>query len=211
MIYLKTLCFLGFLMLVSSCGSNPKANESNGQTTEEKLPDCQWCGAMDAPADLSWQAYIADMNEPGAPLTLSGQVFMPDGKTPAEGITVYAYHTNTKGAYEKKGNETGNGKRHGHLRGWAKTNADGKYQFVTIRPAPYPSHNEPAHIHMTLSGKGIKEYWINSTWFEGDSLITEALKAKLKPNNGFSNIIPLKKTPTGEWQGTRNITLQKNK
>lgn len=184
---------------------NPETNQAAANTT---LPDCEWCGAMDAPKDLSHIATLADEDEPGERLIYTGTVYKPDGVTPAEGILVYAYHTNINGIYEKKGNETGNGLRHGHLRGWLKTNARGQYQFNTILPAPYPSRNEPAHIHITLTGDDFEEYWINATWFEGDSLITEELSSKLDRVAGPTNIIKLTKDANGVWRGARDLVLQ---
>ncbi|MCB0644992.1 MAG: intradiol ring-cleavage dioxygenase, partial [Phaeodactylibacter sp.] len=85
------------------------------------LPDCEWCGAMDAPTQLSSTLQIAGLQEPGERLLITGTVFQADGVTPAPNILLYAYHTNQAGIYAKKGNETGNGRRHGHLRGWLKT------------------------------------------------------------------------------------------
>ena len=136
------------------------------QQIAQRLPDCEWCGAREAPEKLSWQTSIADEKEAGERIILEGTVFEKDGVTPAEGVTIYAYHTNSQGIYARRGNETGNGRRHGYLRGWVKTNTDGQYRFQTIKPAPYPSHNEPAHVHMTLWRDDFEEYWINSTWFK---------------------------------------------
>ena len=122
-------------------------------------------------------------------------------------MIIYAYHTNNNGLYEKKGDEKGNGVRHGYLRGWTKTNSDGKYRFHTIKPAPYPNRSEPAHIHMTLMGENFNEYWINSTWFANDKIITDEMVSKLDRTGGFSNIIELTKDDKGNWIGQRNIII----
>jgi len=162
---------------------------------------------MDAPEDLTWSYQIADEDEPGERLILEGTVYMNDGKTPAEGVLVYAYHTNSDGLYSKKGNETGNGKRHGYLRGWVRTGRDGKYRFETIKPTPYPSRIEPAHVHITLSGEQFQEYWIVSTLFEGDDLITSEIRKKHSTAHEGSGIIQLKRE-SGTWYGIRNIKLK---
>ncbi len=65
--------------------------------------------------------------------------FAGDGKTPAAGIVMYVYHTDQKGIYPKKGGETGWAGRHGYIRGWIKTNAQGQYKFYTLVPASYPN------------------------------------------------------------------------
>jgi len=171
------------------------------------MPDCEWCGANEAPENVQWESTIASKNVEGERLILEGTIFETDGKTPANNVIVYAYHTNNQGEYEKKGNEQGNGVRHGYLRGWAKTNKEGKYRFKTIKPAPYPSHAEPAHIHMTLMREDFDEYWINATWFKGDKIITKEMTEKLTRTGGFSNIVSLAKDEFGTWVGIRDIRL----
>ncbi len=204
-----------YIVLIFHLGCQANSSNEKVETTLTKVtkvdtvPDCEWCGAMDAPDELHWDTEIAGSEEKGERLTLSGTVYKPDGVSPAEGILIYAYHTNAQGVYPKRGDETGNGRRQGYLRAWVKTNEQGRYRFKTIRPAPYPSHQEPAHIHMTLSHDTIPEYWINSTWFEGDTLITDELISRLDRMGGFSNIIPLSKDSNGVWQGERNIILGK--
>lgn len=81
------------------------------------LPSCEWRGADEAPDSLSWQISIAPPDEPGDSLIVTGTVYRPDGRTPAPGVILYVYHTNAQGIYPKKGDETGNGRRHGYLRG----------------------------------------------------------------------------------------------
>ncbi|GJM35338.1 MAG: hypothetical protein DHS20C18_43390 [Saprospiraceae bacterium] len=184
-----------------------KNAQPNDSVINASIPDCQWCGAREAPENIDWEATIAHEDVKGERLILEGTIYENDGKTPAENVIVYAYHTNDKGLYEKKGNETGNGVRHGYLRAWAKTNSHGKYRFHTIKPAPYPNHAEPAHIHMTLMGENFDEYWINATWFKGDKIITDEMVEKLTRTGGFSNIITLTKNDNGIWIGNRDIII----
>ena len=174
--------------------------------TAPQLPDCQWCVADEAPDNASWKYQISPLGEPGEKLTLSGTVYYSDGITPASGIIIYAYHTNNEGIYNKRGDETGNGKRHGHLRGWIKTNEKGQYQFDTIKPAPYANQTEPAHVHLTILQPDKSEYWIESTLFEGDTLIPESKKVKSEHLGEFKFIIPLQKVGT-TWLATRDIRI----
>ena len=173
---------------------------------QKQLPSCEWCGAVDAPKKLSWSTNLAADNEPGERLLLTGTVYQQDGRTPAEGVLIYAYQTNAQGIYEKKGDETGNGKRHGHLRGWVRTNAQGRYQFHTIKPAPYPSRAEAAHVHLTLSTKTIPEYWIKTTMFNDDPLVTSKMKSEDETGQ-FAHIITLTNNE-GLWIGHRDIKLK---
>jgi protocatechuate 3,4-dioxygenase beta subunit len=182
-------------------------NSSGRSIQQDSLPPCEWCGALEAPENVRWKTRLASPDEPGEPLFISGTVFLPDGTTPARDVILYVYHTNTKGIYEKKGNEKGNGQRHGHLRGWMKTDNQGRYAFKTIRPAPYPSRNEPAHIHITYLQPGGKENWLYSFLFKGDPLISKKDKKTDDRTGGFSNIISLQKDQEGVWVGSRNLIL----
>ncbi len=57
------------------------------------------------------------------------------------------------------------------LKGWMQYGADGKYEFHTIKAAPYPGGSNPAHIHGTLSAPGYTECWIENYLFEDDPLL----------------------------------------
>ena len=142
------------------------------------------------------------------PLGINGTVYKADGKTPAPDVVLYLYHTNEKGIYPKKGNEKGWAKRHGYLRGWVKTNQKGEYKFGSLRPAPYPGRDEPAHIHVTIKEPGINEYYIDEILFSDDPLLTSEKRAKLE-NRGGSGIIKI--VDVGNmYKGERNIYLGKN-
>jgi len=71
------------------------------------LPDCEWCGASEAPDDVTSSTTIAGADEPGERLLLQGTIYAPDGVTPVPGVLLYVYHTNTAGVYAKRGDETG--------------------------------------------------------------------------------------------------------
>lgn len=178
-------------------------------TDSFQAQDCEWCGAADAPKNLSWTTTISPESEPGERLVVTGTVFEKDGKTPATNMLVYAYHTNIEGIYPKRGDETGNGRRHGYLRGWMKTDAKGRYRFETIRPAPYRTHGgEPAHIHFTIQPEGGDEYWLDGTWFKDDPRVTEELVAGVERTGGFSNVMNLKQDESGVWHGRRDFILE---
>jgi protocatechuate 3,4-dioxygenase beta subunit len=178
------------------------------QPQQEDLPECEWCGANEAPENVNWETTIAGKNEEGDRLIITGTIFKTDGKTPAADVILYLYHTNNKGIYPKQGDETGNGRRHGYLRGWVKTNENGEYKINTIKPAPYPSSAEPAHIHTVVKEPGKDEYWIDSIIFEGDALITPEFRKRLE-NRGGPGIITLSKE-NRVWRGIRNIVLENN-
>lgn len=171
--------------------------------------DCTWCGMAEAPDSLSWSTTIAPADEPGDRLVVTGTVFRRDGLSVAPDVAIYAYHTNAEGIYPKRGDETGNARYHGYLRGWMRTGADGRYRFETIRPAPYHSHGgEPAHIHYTIQPPGEDEYWLNAAWFADDPRVTEELVAGLERPGGFTNVMQVVRDSAGVWHGRRDIVLE---
>lgn len=153
-------------------------------------------GARDAP----WSATIAGGSEPGERLILTGTVFSRDGK-PREGVTVYAYHTDANGYYRKK--PWGRPR----LRGWARTNAEGRYEFHTITPGPYPLRRNPAHIHMTIAVPGKVEWWIPELRFAGDSFLSNQETERETQRGTFASIRPLERQADGTLRCVRDIRL----
>ena len=212
----KSVCLsvLSLCFILASCGQNKPGNSPNqSQTTEQETAsteDCNWCGTSEAPEDVTWRTVIPPTGEPGEKLIISGTVFLSDGKTPAKDAIIYVHHTNTKGTYPKRGDEKGNGQYHGYLRGWMKTDSNGRYEFETIRPAAYHSHEgEPAHIHYNIQAPGFSEYWLTALWFADDPRVNDAYRKSVKREGGFSNIITLTKDENGVLRGVRNIVLKK--
>ena len=96
------------------------------------------------PAALTPTARIAPTSEPGTPLVVRGQLLSTSGSPAAEAI-VFAYHTDRQGLYDKPEN----GPHSWRLRGWVKTDKEGRFTFETIRPGSYPNSNNPPHVHFT--------------------------------------------------------------
>ena len=204
----------GLLTVNHSC-SQGNTNQTNalGQIAlqiNSTQDSCNWCGTSEAPKDVSWRTVIPPKGEPGEKLIISGIVFYPDGTTPAKGIIVYVHHTNIEGVYPKKGNEKGNDKYHGYLRGWMKTDSLGRYEFETIRPAPYQTHGgEPGHIHYNIEGPEYPEYWLTALWFDDDPRVTEKQLGNVQRDGGYSNVVTLTKDVHNVLRGVRNIILKR--
>ena len=148
---------------------------------------------------------IADAAEPGERLIMSGTIFRPDGKTPAEGIVLYVYHTDATGYYSKDDDPY-----NPRLRGWMKTGLDGKYEFNTIKPAPYPHRTTPAHIHAQIYSDTIPEYAIDEYWFDGDRFINDTQKKLLLTGRGGpGSIVKLTRDAKGTLISHRDIILDK--
>jgi protocatechuate 3,4-dioxygenase beta subunit len=173
---------------------------------------CDGCefALVDRPAQAPAIARIAPVAEPGEAMHLEGVVYRADGRTPAPGVVVYAYHTNAEGIYPKLAAVDGSAIRHGRLRGWATTDANGKYAFDTIRPAPYPGRGIPAHVHMHVIEPGIADaYYLDDVLFSDDALVTAEVRARQQGRGGPGIATPTKDAK-GTWQVRRDIVLGKN-
>ncbi len=129
-------------------------------------------------------------NEPGQPLIITGTVFHPGGKTPARDVVIYYWQTDNKGYYSPKPGMDERARRHGHIRGWVKTDANGNYTIRTIRPAPYPGENMPAHIHLSVKEPDIAdEYYTDEINFDDDKYLIPHFKKYPQENRGGSGVV----------------------
>jgi protocatechuate 3,4-dioxygenase beta subunit len=152
---------------------------------------------------------LPDFSAGGPQLKLTGTIYQPDGKTPAPGVILYIYHTNTSGIYPTQGNETGWAQRHGYLRGWIKTGSDGKYTFYTSRPGQYPSRTDPAHIHATIQEPDGRYYYLHDYYFSDDPLLSKEEASKTGLRGGDKRVLTLQ-PERGLLVGKRDIVLGKN-
>jgi protocatechuate 3,4-dioxygenase, beta subunit len=147
---------------------------------------------------------IAASGEAGEPLLLSGQLFAPDGKTPAPNVTIYAYQTDATGEYHNGPD------RVARLHGWARTDRQGRFEFTTIRPAPYPGRSIAAHIHMHAWGGGYPLQWTADAKFADDPLISTRDRADSEAlGPGFDNICAITRSIDGVWHCSIRLRLQR--
>jgi protocatechuate 3,4-dioxygenase, beta subunit len=209
---MKQLLLVPFLVFWLAQLGCAQGNDRNNNTQPSIGGRCEGCEAIHespVPFDkLSWIDTLPDFNEPGPKMVISGVIYKADGRTPAKDVVLYVYHTDQKGIYAQKGNETGWGKRHGYIRGWMKTNEKGEYKFYTLRPASYPNTKAPQHIHPTIKEPGKNEYWIDEYVFDDDPNLTAEERGKVQQRGG-GGIIKLR-NENGILVGERNIILGKN-
>ena len=165
-------------------------------------PGAGGMGAIDFPADVSWRTVMATAKDEGEPMLISGTVYQTDGKTAAPNTLIYLYHTDMYGIYGRPGQP-----QHGKFRGWMLTDARGRYEFRSIRPASYPNTTFAAHVHMTVTAADRREDWIDSILFEGDRFISAREREEAGRRGGFQPIVKLVKGQGGIMQATRNIQL----
>jgi protocatechuate 3,4-dioxygenase beta subunit len=157
------------------------------------------------PGTTPWKTTIVTEREAGEPLIISGTIYAPDGRTPLEGITLSVYQTDATGQYSTTGGDNRNTRIHGVVR----TNADGRYEFRTIRPGSYPGTRNPQHIHAYVSGPGYPEYWIDEYHFTDDPFIDDEARRRFGAQGSFSSVLTLKKESDGIWRGVRDIKIEK--
>jgi protocatechuate 3,4-dioxygenase beta subunit len=111
----------------------------------------------------------------GERIVISGRVLDTEGK-PLRDTLVEIWQANAAGRYRHKidrwpapldPNFEGGGR--------CLTDSDGRYEFVTIKPGPYPwgnHHNawRPAHIHFSLLGRAFAQRLVTQMYFPGDPL-----------------------------------------
>lgn len=170
---------------------------------------CDGCEAVfeGRPAKLSSSSRIAPAGEPGEPMVIKG-VVTDAAKRPVAGVIVYAYHTDARGLYpgREEPRRTAS-QRHGALRGFAQTDAQGRYAFETIRPASYPVPDAPPqHVHMHVVEPGRCHYYIDELVFTDDPRLTAEARRQHDHGRGGSGVVtPVKHN--GTWSVRRDITL----
>ncbi len=160
------------------------------------------CHAEAAPADAAGAAAVMIPDgEPGEPMVIIGTVYGPDGETPAEGVTVYAYHTDAAGLYSET-----NDNSDPRIKATVVTRADGRYRFETIRPAAYPEGGVAAHVHYRVSGGGYPAQRF-TLHFEGDPNLSARARERAADRGRFGSIRPLERTEDGGWRVVFDLRL----
>lgn len=136
------------------------------------------------PRTLTAAARIAGPEEPGTPLRIDGQVFLGDGRTPAADAIVFAYHTEQGGLYDRPDR----GPHSWRLRGWARADRDGRFQFSTIRPGSYPGTRNPAHVHFSIVLPDGTRHHAGELMFADDPFVTDRQRAHSTANGDFGEV-----------------------
>jgi protocatechuate 3,4-dioxygenase, beta subunit len=111
----------------------------------------------------------------GERITVSGRVVDTEGR-PIRGALVEVWQANASGRYRHQvddhpapldPNFSGGGR--------CRTDDDGSYRFVTVKPGAYPWGNHdnawrPAHIHFSVFGRAFTERLVTQMYFPGDPL-----------------------------------------
>jgi|SRR5271165_3404870 len=205
--------FEGVTLLVGGCALLTVPRRVKAEQPFDSLPPGLWKNQRQnglimirrpVPAHLAATTRIVSSSEPGEPLVVQGQVLAPDGATPVEGITVYAYNTDAQGYYGE--NRMAYPPR---IYGWMKTDAAGRFELRTIRPGPYPNMNIPAHVHFTLWGAGYPLQWVEELRFKGDPYLTASILDEDSQLGEFRTIRELTRVADGTLQCSLSVKLQR--
>jgi protocatechuate 3,4-dioxygenase beta subunit len=111
----------------------------------------------------------------GERIIVSGRV-LDDGGRPVPHTLVEIWQANSAGRYfHQRDDHPAPRDPNFNGAGRALTDADGRYEFVTIKPGAYPWDNHdnawrPAHIHFSLFGPAFATRLITQMYFPGDPL-----------------------------------------
>lgn len=214
---MKTLFKIGYyvilLGLVTGCNGQTKDMNNPSNINENKFVGGPFENAefmyIGMPDKISSIDTSAGWTQKGQKLLITGTIFKLDGKTPAPNVKLYYYHTDINGYYANREGLDQRVVRHGYIRGWVKSDENGKYSIYTVRPAPYPNEEMPAHIHPAIKEPDIdKEYYIDEFVFDDDKLLTGKPRRAME-NRGGSGI--LRVLVSGDLQiAEHNIVLGLN-
>jgi protocatechuate 3,4-dioxygenase beta subunit len=127
-----------------------------------------------APGELDADLTRQHEGEPiGERITVSGRVLDTAGR-PLRHTLVEVWQANSAGRYLHK-RDTWPAPLDPNFSGAGRclTDDDGRYEFTTIKPGPYPwgnHHNawRPAHIHFSLLGQAFAQRLVTQMYFPGD-------------------------------------------
>lgn len=144
---------------------------------------------------------LADPNEPGERLIISGLVRNLDCSELIPNAIIDLWHANDAGAYDNSGF---------NLRGYTLSNSQGFYIFETIVPGHYPNGGafRPSHIHVKITPPGF-DTLTTQLYFEGDEYIPTDPAASITsgPFDATHRIIPLTMNYEGKYEGTWDIVI----
>jgi protocatechuate 3,4-dioxygenase, beta subunit len=121
------------------------------------------------------QPYPGKPRALGQLIQVSGRLLDEDAR-PVKNSVIEIWHCNASGRYMHPMDANNPSPLDENFIGSGRvvTDANGRYEFVTVKPAayPYPNHPEqwwrPAHIHMSVFGNSYMNRLITQMFFPGD-------------------------------------------
>ncbi|BDS10988.1 dioxygenase family protein [Aureispira anguillae] len=200
-----TLSVLGINALPTLLKATPKDQAidkiaSCTQTTEDYYGEGPFYTVN--PPNIS-NNQLANNNEPGTKLIISGRVFNLDCSQVIPNAIVDVWHANDAGNYDNSGY---------NLRGQTLTNNQGFYIFETIKPGRYLNGStfRPSHIHFKITPPNFSTL-TTQLYFQGDPYIATDAAASINSGAFDASDRTIALTNNGgTLEGTWDIVISGN-
>ena len=147
---------------------------------------------------------LADINEIGTKIIISGRVFNLDCAEAIPNTIFDIWQANDAGSYDNSGF---------NLRGKAVSNSQGFYIFESIKPGLYlnGSTYRPSHIHFKITTP-FHSAFTTQLYFSGDPYIANDAAASITSGtyDATNRIIPLTTNANGDLEGTWDVVISGN-
>jgi len=144
---------------------------------------------------------LADINEVGTKIIISGRVFNLDCSEAIPNTIFDIWQANDAGSYDNSGF---------NLRGKAVSNSQGFYIFESIKPGLYlnGSTYRPSHIHFKITTP-FHSAFTTQLYFSGDPYIANDAAASITSGtyDATNRIIPLTTNANGDLEGTWDVVI----
>lgn len=157
-----------------------------------------------APSTAPAKALLAPKEEPGDRLVVNGRILAADGKTPVAGASIYVYQTDKLGIYSRPVDDSRAPRLYAHLR----SDADGRYEYETIKPGSYPNSRNPAHIHYVVNAPGFEKR-VFEIVFEDDPFVDADIRARAAKEYSPFSIRTLSRDAKGVLRCVQDVKLAK--
>ena len=144
----RVLLVLALALAAGACGDdNSPPSVVATRPSSTGCPASPGAVATSATLELGPAPGLPTTTAPGEPMVISGTVY-DVACTPVEGVALHVWQTDGAGVY---------GPGHGtdtieccYLQGTVRSDAEGRYRLVTVRPGHYQGESPPppAHIHL---------------------------------------------------------------
>ena len=190
----------GILPAIAKTTTEPKANSSI--LCNESTEDAYGQGPFyTANAPSIQNEILANSNEVGTRLILSGQVYNLECSEIIPDTEIDIWHANDAGDYDNTGF---------NLRGKTTTNSQGFYVFETIKPGLYlnGATYRPSHFHFKITPPNFPTL-ITQLYFAGDPYIASDAAASITSGtyDATNRIIPLTTNSNGDLEGSWDIVI----
>ena len=200
---LSLLSAVAFPTILKATNSKVLLGKNNFiQTCDESTEDAYGQGPFyTANAPTIQNDYLADINETGTRIIISGQVYNLECSEVIPNTEIDIWHADDSGEYDNTGY---------NLRGKTTTNSQGFYVFESIKPGFYLNGStfRPSHIHFKITPPGFSTL-ITQLYFEGDPYIATDTAASITSGSfdATNRIIPLILNSNGDLEGTWDIVI----